>query len=108
MKCRKVQKLLSAYLDGELAATTPYAAPITHSTASLLVGQGAGSASYTWTGKLDELAVYSSALTAPQGEEHFAQGARLGRVDVELLENGNPTPVATIGEDDDYGDMEPG
>ena len=61
------------------------------------------STSYTWDGRLDEVAVYGSALSASAVEEHYAYGSRKGWVDIELL---NGTTVAKQIADDTLNDNE--
>jgi parallel beta-helix repeat protein len=87
---------LKIYVNGTEVASTSYAVPITHATQPLYIGSSFGS--WNWKGKLDEVAVYSGALSAAQVAQHYSKGTRpvYGSADIELLAPGNPTPVLTI------------
>ena len=45
------------------------------------------------------MAIYDNVLSASQVEEHYALGSGYGQVDIELMEQGNPTPVLTLADD---------
>lgn len=63
------------YINGTEAAHSPVArvAAISHSTAALLIGSAPGGA--RWKGKMDEVAVYNTALSAAQVAAHYSKGA---------------------------------
>lgn len=65
---------LRLYLNGQLAATTTLGAPtsIHHTLAPLVIGQGAGG--YTWSGRVDEPAVYGSVLSPERIDAHYQAG----------------------------------
>jgi hypothetical protein len=67
-------QVMKIYLDGALAGERPYNAPINHSMAPLLIGQG-----YLlgWVGNIDEVAIYDRALSDREVEDHFRVGKGL-------------------------------
>ena len=62
------------YTNGLLVQSLAYAAALTHSAAPLLIGDAAGTGNYHWAGGLDEVAVYSRALTASEVAQHYTAG----------------------------------
>ncbi len=83
--------MMRLYVNGSELASAAYSTPINHSGAPLLVGQSAGSTSYTWTGQIDELAVYDAVLAPAQISNHALTALTpLGtQVDVELIRDGD-------------------
>ncbi|MFC1782887.1 right-handed parallel beta-helix repeat-containing protein, partial [Planctomycetota bacterium] len=80
---------LRLYINDNAPVTAAYSTTITHTTNSLLIGQGTGSNGYTWKGRLDEVAIYDTALTPAQVSDHY--NASLGtvtEVDIELINSG--------------------
>ncbi|MEL6265107.1 MAG: LamG-like jellyroll fold domain-containing protein, partial [Pseudomonadota bacterium] len=69
---------LTLYLNGQLVDTEAFNAPINHASQPLLIGRGTGSSSYTWTGGLDEVALYGRALTGAEALEHYELGLLTG------------------------------
>ncbi|HRY70475.1 MAG TPA: LamG domain-containing protein [Phycisphaerae bacterium] len=63
---------VAVYVDGKLARIAPLSLPSVYNNAALLVGSTAAaySANY-WLGQVDELAIYSSALTPAQIAAHY-------------------------------------
>jgi hypothetical protein len=65
------------YLNGTQAASKTYNTPITYVPHSWRIGSGLDSASNTgfwWTGNIDDVALYNSALTATQIQLHCDSG----------------------------------
>jgi parallel beta-helix repeat protein len=86
--------MLRLYVNGEQLATKALGTTITHSLAPLRIGQGAYSG-YTWTGRIDEVAIYNRALSAQQIQRHYRRPPAV-YVDLELVEeaSGASRPIA--------------
>ena len=71
---------ISLYLNGALAASTPYSTPIAHTGNALYIGSGTtgsgstGPPGYFWGGSIDDVSVYSKALTATEIQVHYDSG----------------------------------
>jgi hypothetical protein len=71
---------VSLYLNGALAASRSFGSGIPQSTNALYIGSGttgsgaAGPAGYYWGGGVDDVAVYSRALTATEVQLHYDAG----------------------------------
>ena len=65
---------IKVYLNGALVQSMAYTAPLTHSSSPLLIGNAVGAGNFHWAGGLDEVAVYSRALTATEVAQHYAAG----------------------------------
>jgi hypothetical protein len=65
---------IKVYLNGALVQSLAYSAPLTHSSSPLLIGNAVGAGNFHWAGGLDEVAVYSRALTATEVAQHYAAG----------------------------------
>lgn len=61
------------YRNGVLAQSFAHSTLLTHSSSPLLIGNAAGG-SFHWAGDLDEVALYSRALTATEVAEHYGAG----------------------------------
>ena len=86
---------IDLYVNGALADSVPFSDPISHSTGDLLIGRG--TPSYVWTGDLDEVAFYDTALTADQVSTHHNLGpAGRGLVDIDLVDGSLGAVVETI------------
>ncbi len=93
---------LRLYINGTQVDSRSYSSPINHSgSAALQLGQSTGSTSYTWTGGLDEIAVYPLALTDQAVSQHFLLGtnADASAVDVELVRDSDPGYSYLIADD---------
>jgi hypothetical protein len=62
------------YVDGSLNGTTASSRPIGANTGSLKLGAAYHATSYMYGGNLDEVAIYSYALSATQVAEHYVAG----------------------------------
>lgn len=65
--------MVRIYRNGTLVQSFAHSAPLTHSSSPLLIGNAAG-VGFHWAGGLDEVAVYSRALTATEVAQHHASG----------------------------------
>jgi hypothetical protein len=65
---------IKVYLNGALVQSLAHSAPLTHSSSPLLIGNAVGAGNFHWAGSLDEVAVYSRALTAAEVAQHYAAG----------------------------------
>jgi hypothetical protein len=63
---------IKVYLNGALVQSLAHSAPLTHSSSPLLIGNAVGAGNFHWRGGLDEVAVYSRALTATEVAQHYA------------------------------------
>jgi VCBS repeat-containing protein len=93
----------SIYLDGALVSTLQLGEPIAHVSANLLLlqGEGAGSPIWTWTGGLDEIAIYGTALSAERVMAHYlagvaATGGQLGVLGNDRDADGDTLNVALV------------
>ena len=59
------------YVNGELRSEVPYSAPLVHSQAPLRISTAE---SFNWVGDVDEVAIYSRALTQEEIAAHFRLG----------------------------------
>jgi hypothetical protein len=67
---------LRLYKNGAEAASLAYSTPIAHATTPLHIGVGQdnGAPGWYWPGDIDDVAVYSSALTATKVRTHYNTG----------------------------------
>ncbi|WP_372895415.1 LamG-like jellyroll fold domain-containing protein [Stieleria sp.] len=65
---------LRLYFDGVQVASKPYSTAINHSTSSLYLGWAPSTESYSFNGTIDEVAVYGTALTAVEIQNHRPLG----------------------------------
>jgi hypothetical protein len=71
---------VNLYLNGSLAASVSYSTAITHATNALYIGSGvtgsgaAGPPGYFWGGRVDDVAVYSRALSPTEAQLHYDSG----------------------------------
>ncbi|MEX2185504.1 MAG: Ig-like domain-containing protein [Pirellulales bacterium] len=88
---------LRLYRNGVLAASRGLSESIVHSIAALRIGQGEASSSYTWTGGLDEVAIYGHALSAAAIEDHY--NAAIGAIGGAGAPSGpaSPSPGQSFG-----------
>lgn len=54
------------YVDGILAGSDPYTSSISYGSESINIGHGSGSAAFPWNGAIDDVAIFSRALTAAE------------------------------------------
>ncbi|MFV2069956.1 MAG: LamG-like jellyroll fold domain-containing protein, partial [Pirellulales bacterium] len=78
------------YVNGTLVNSRVYTTPLNHSTNSLQIGQGTSSYQ-TWTGRIDDVAIYDRALTDTEiADHHTVATTPIGtQVDIELLRDGD-------------------
>ena len=94
---------MNLYLDGLLRASKDSPA-LVHSTQPLRIGNGQGN--YPWRGVIDEVAVYPTALTLAQVQEHYRAGSQGGGLDLYRFEatEGASLVVTTTTPGDDTGE----
>lgn len=63
---------VNLYVNGNLVSSDPYTADISYGTEQLAIGSGSGSALYFFNGKIDEVAIFSRALTAAEIRKWFS------------------------------------
>ena len=85
---------LRLFIDGELQSSKVLDESIHHSTAPLRIGQGRSDTT-TWTGRLDEVAIYDQALSVEQILVHYQRSPHT-YADVELINEATGTSVLQI------------
>ncbi|MCP4707532.1 MAG: hypothetical protein GY869_02815, partial [Planctomycetes bacterium] len=82
---------INLYINGQPADSLSYTNPIVHTSNDLQIGQGYGSTSYSWRGKLDEVSIYGTALLPGDIADHFDAGTvNPTEVIIKLIRDGDP------------------